>query len=276
MSDTKQSNAVLEQNIKAANMWSSGGRAYDAISRGVEEGIRHCVLRLSPRKDERILDIATGTGFTARHISRSGARVTGVDIAQGLLDAAQELSSEEGLSIDWQLGDAEKLPFEDASFDAAASTFGIMFAGNQEATIAELARVVRPGGRIAIAAWLPDSTAVALRKVIAPFMPAVPAQASPPPSPFNWGDAAWLKEAIGEYFELGHEKGELTHRITSSEEAWRIYEDGFGPIRTTAGALDSDQRSKMKSTFENWVDGFSTGLGIALTYQYLVTTGVRK
>ena len=276
MSDTKQGNAVLEKNLKAAHMWSSGGRAYDEVSRGVSEGIRHCVMRLAPQRDERVLDIATGTGLTARHINQSGARVTGVDIAQGLLDAARELSSEEGLSIDWQLGDAEKLPFEDASFDAAASTFGIMFAGNQEATIAELARVVRPGGRIAIAAWLPDSTAVALRKVIAPFMPAVPAQASPPPSPFNWGDAAWLQKALGEYFELGHEKGELTHRTTSAEEAWRIYEDGFGPIRTTAGALDSDQRSKMKSTFESWAEGFSTGLGIALTYQYLLTTGVRK
>jgi ubiquinone/menaquinone biosynthesis C-methylase UbiE len=276
MSTTKQNDVVLEQNLKAAHMWSSGGRAYDEVSRGVSEGIRHCVMRLAPQKDERVLDIATGTGLTARHINQSGARVTGVDIAQGLLQAARQLADEEGLSIDWQLGDAEKLPFEDASFDAAVSTFGIMFAGNQEAAIAELARVVRPGGRIAIAAWLPDSTAVALRKVIAPFMPAAPTQAPPPPSPFNWGDTAWLQKALGEYFELGHENGELTHRTSSAAEAWRIYEDGFGPIRTTARALDSNQRSKMKSAFENWADGFSTGLGIALTYQYLVTTGVRK
>jgi ubiquinone/menaquinone biosynthesis C-methylase UbiE len=267
---------VFEKNKKVADMWSSGGRAYDEVSRGVEEGIRHCVLRLAPRKDERVLDIATGTGLTARNIGRLGARVTGVDIAQGLLDAAREIADEEGLSIDWQLGDAEKLPFADASFDAAASTFGIMFASNQDAAIGELARVVRPGGRIAIAAWLPESTAVRLRQVVAPFMPAPPQAASPPPSPFNWGDAEWLQQALGSYFELGCEKGELTHRVSSPEEAWEVYEEGFGPIRTTARALDPDRCSELKKAFETWISGFSTDLGIALSYQYLLTVGTRK
>ena len=78
-------------------------------------------MRLAPRKCERVLDIATGTGLTACHISRSGANVIGTDIAQGLLDAASQLAEEEGLTIDWQLGDAEKLLFADDSFDAAAS-----------------------------------------------------------------------------------------------------------------------------------------------------------
>ena len=73
MTGTKESGAVLERNVKAANMWSSGGRAYDEVSRGISEGIRHVVMRLAPEKDEQILDIATGTGLTARHISRSGA-----------------------------------------------------------------------------------------------------------------------------------------------------------------------------------------------------------
>jgi len=267
---------VLEKNEKAAGMWSSGGREYDAISRGVEEGIRHCVLRLAPQKNEQILDIATGTGLTARNIARSGANVTGVDIAQGLLDAAREISDEEGLSIDWQLGDAEKLPFGDASFDAAASTFGIMFASNQEAAINELGRVVRPGGRIAIAAWLPESTAVKLRQVIAPFMPPPPQTASPPPSPFNWGDAEWVRQTLGANFELGCEKAELTHRVASPAEAWQVYVDGFGPIRATANALEPDRRSELKTAFETWIDGFSTDLGVSLTYQYLVTIGTRK
>jgi len=276
MSIVGKDGSVLEKNAKAADMWSSGGRAYDEVSLGVSEGIRHSVWRLAPREGERILDIATGTGLTARHISRSGAKVTGVDIAQGLLDAARQLAEEEGLSIDWQLGDAEQLPFPDASFDAAASTFGIMFASNQDAAVSELARVVRPGGRVAIAAWLPDSTAVALRKVVAPFMPAAPTPSSPPPSPFNWGDLTWLKSVLGEYFELGHETAELTHRLGSATEAWNIYEGGFGPIRTTSLALDVEDRSRLKAAFEGWVNGFRTDLGIALTYQYLVTIGVRK
>lgn len=267
---------VLEKNAKVADMWSSGGRDYDAISRGVEEGIRHCALRLAPQKDEQILDIATGTGLTARNIARSGAKVTGVDIAQGLLNAAREIADEEGLSVDWQLGDAENLPFADASFDAAVSTFGIMFASNQEAAINELARVVRPGGRIAIAAWLPESTAVNLRQVVAPFMPPPPQTASPPPSPFNWGDPEWIQQALGPYFELGCENAELTHRVASPEDAWKVYVDGFGPIRATANALDTDRRSELKTAFAKWINGFSTDLGIALTYQYLLTVGTRQ
>ncbi len=274
MTTSSEGTLVLDKNTKAAGMWSSGGRAYDEVSRGVSEGIRHCVMRLDPKGGERILDIATGTGLTARYISRSGAEVTGVDIADGLLEAARQLSEEEGLSIDWQLGDAEKLPFGEASFDAATSTFGIMFATHQDAAISELARVVRPGGRIAVAAWLPDSTAVALRKVVAPFMSAPPP--SPSPSPFNWGEPDWLKGALGAHFELGHERGELTHRLRDAEEAWQVYEDGFGPIRVTSKALDAEKRAELKAAFVDWMSQFSTDLGIALTYQYLVTIGVRK
>jgi SAM-dependent methyltransferase len=243
------SSLVLDKNTKAAGMWSSGGRAYDEVSRGVSEGIRHCVMRLDPKEGERILDIATGTGLTARYISRSGAKVTGVDIADGLLEAARQLAEEEGL-------------------------FGIMYATNQDAAISELARVVRPGGRIAVAAWLPDSTVVALRKVLAPFMP--PPPPSPPPSFFNWGETEWLKGTLGAHFELGHERGELTHRAADAEEVWRVYEDGFGPVRATSQALDADKRAELKAAFIDWLRQFSTDLGIALTYQYLVTVGIRR
>lgn len=274
MTESNSGSPVLEKNTKAAGMWSSGGRAYDKVSHGISGGIRHCVMRLNPKEGERIVDIATGTGLTARHVAGLGAVVTGVDIAEGLLKAARQLSKEEGLSIDWQLGDAEKLPFGDASFDGAISTFGIMFATNQDAAISELARVVRPGGRVAVAAWLPDSTAVAIRKVVAPFMPAPPSP--PPPSPFNWGDPDWLKGALGEFFELGHEFGELTHRLASAEEAWQVYEDGFGPIRAASQALEPERRDMLKSDFLDWINEFRTDLGIALTYQYLVTVGVRK
>jgi hypothetical protein len=71
-------------------------------------------------------------------------------------------------------------------------------------------------------------------------------------------------------------RGELTHRAADAEEVWRVYEDGFGPIRATAQALDTDKRAELKAAFVEWVSQFSTDLGIALTYQYLVTIGVRK
>ncbi len=274
MTTSSEGSLVLDKNTKAAGTWSSSGRAYDEISRGISEGIRHCVMRLDPKIGERIVDIATGTGLTARYISRSGAEVTGVDIADGLLEAARQLSEEEGLSVNWQLGDAEKLPFSEASFDAAASTFGIMFATNQDAAISELARVVRADGRIAIAAWVPGSQVVALREVVASFMSAPPSP--PPPSPFNWGDPDWLKGALGAHFELGHETGEVTHRLPNAEEAWRVYEGGYGPMQATSQALDDEKRAELKAAFVDWVSQFSTDLGIALPYQYLLTVGIKR
>ena len=273
MTTLSEDSLVLEKNMKAAGMWSSTGRAYDEISRGISEGIRHCVMRLDPKPGQRIVDIATGTGMTARCISRSGAEVTGVDIADGLLEAARQLSEKEGLSIDWQLGDAEKLPFDEASFDAAASTFGIMFATDQDAAISELARVVRPGGLVAIAAWLPGSPVAALRAVIASFMLA---PLSPPPSPFNWGDPDWLKDALGVHFELGYETGALTHRLLDAEEAWRVYEEGYGPLQVTSMALDDEKRAELKAAFIDWVSQYTTELGIAVPYQYLITMGIRR
>ncbi len=113
-----------------------------------------------------------------------------------------------------------------------------------------------------------------MRKVVAPFMPAPPP--SPPPSPFNWGEPDWLKGALGDHFELGHEVGELTHRLPNAADAWRVYEDGFGPIRTTSQALDADKRATLKAAFVDWVSQFGTDLGIALAYQYLVTVGIRR
>ena len=97
----------------------------------------------------------------------------------------------------------------------------------------------------------------------------------PSPSPFNWGDPDWLKDALGEYFELSHETGELTHRLSNAEQAWRVYEDGFGPIRVTSQALNTVGRKELQSAFVDWVSQFNTGLGVALTYQYLITIGVR-
>lgn len=101
---------IQPHNQRAAAVWSAGGKGYDQISRGIADSIEHCVLRLAPRPGERILDLSTGTGWTSRLVARSGARVTGVDIADGLLEVARATAAAEGLAIDYRLGDAEDLP----------------------------------------------------------------------------------------------------------------------------------------------------------------------
>src|SRR5688572_1445054 len=91
---------IQQHNERPAAVWSSGGSGYDEISRGIADALEHCVLRLNPQPGERILDLATGTGWTSRLVARRGARVTGVDIASGLLDAAAGRAATEGLAIE--------------------------------------------------------------------------------------------------------------------------------------------------------------------------------
>jgi ubiquinone/menaquinone biosynthesis C-methylase UbiE len=141
---------ILEHNQRAAALWSSGGQDYDHISCSISDALEHCVHRLAPESGERVLDLATGTGWTSRILARRGAEVVGVDIAEGLLSAARSIAAVESLNIDYRIGDAEKLPFTDSAFDKVASTFGVMFASRPQVAAAELARVCRHGGKIGL------------------------------------------------------------------------------------------------------------------------------
>lgn len=189
---------IQQHNERAASVWSAGGADYEEISRGIADAIEHCVRRLDPQPGERILDLSTGTGWTSRLLPRRGATVVGTDIASGLLDTAERRAREERLPIAYRVGDAEDLPFETGAFDAVTSTFGIMFAARPEAAAAELARVCRTGGRIAITTWLSDSTLVDMFAVMKHYMP--PSAAPAPPSPFEWGRTDRIRELLGGAF----------------------------------------------------------------------------
>lgn len=142
---------ILSHNAIPSATWSSGGAAYDEISRGILDAIEHCTNRLAPSPDGHVLDVATGTGWAARRLAARGFRVTGVDFAPDMLATAEDLAGTRNLDIAFELGDAEALPYPDASFDAVMSSFGIMFVQRPEDAAAEIARVCKPGGRIALA-----------------------------------------------------------------------------------------------------------------------------
>lgn len=126
----------------AGRMWGEPGAAYDGISFGLSDTISHAVQLLWPRPGERVLDIGTGTGWAARLAARRGARVTGADIAQGMLAAADRLSRGLDPRPEYLLAPAEALPFEDAAFDGVISTYGVIFAQDPLATIDEMVRVL--------------------------------------------------------------------------------------------------------------------------------------
>jgi ubiquinone/menaquinone biosynthesis C-methylase UbiE len=254
-------------------VWSSGGRDYDRISRGIADAIEHCVMRLNPRPGERILDLSTGTGWASRLVARRGATVVGADIAADLLDAARDKATAEGLPITYQIGDAEDLPFETGAFDAVVSTFGIMFASRPEQAAAELARVCRKGGRIALTTWLSDSTLFQMFQVMKRHAPA--ATGAVPRSPFEWGATERLRELLGGAFSLRFEKGVSYYREASAEAAWDTFSTGYGPTRALAASLDAERREALRADFIAFHAGFPTELGITVPREYWLTVGQR-
>jgi SAM-dependent methyltransferase len=271
--DWTMTGTIEQHNERPAAVWSAGGHHYDQISRGISDAIEHCVTRLDPRPGERVLDLSTGTGWTSRSVARRGATVTGVDIASGLLEAARARAQADGLPIDYHVGDAESLPFEDGAFDAVVSTFGVMFASRQEAAAAELARVCRKGGRIALTTWLSDSTLYKMFEVMRRYMPPPPSPA--PASPFAWGKTDRLQELLGGAFDLRFEKGVSCYREPSGEAAWETFSRGYGPTKALATSLDDDKREALRADFVAFHAGFPTALGICVPRDYWVTIGVR-
>lgn len=265
---------IRPHNETPAATWSSGGHAYDEISRGIADAIEHCINRLAPRANESILDVATGTGWTARRLADRGFDVTGVDYAPDVVAAAEAFGRARGLDIAFDHGDAEALPYPDGSFDAVISTFGVMFVQRPEDAASELARVCRPGGRLALAAWTADGSIFEMFKIIKAYMPE-PA-GTPPPSPFEWGRPERVRELLGNDFDLAFEPGTSFYREPDGLAAWETFVTGYGPLRTLADKLDEAERERLKRDFVAFHDGFAAELGICMPREYRVAVGTRR
>lgn len=265
--------AIEPHNKRTATVWGAAGKDYDRISFGIADSIEHCVLRLNPRRGERILDLATGTGWTSRVVARRGASVTGVDIASDLLTAARAEAAAQRLPIEYRLGDAEALPFASGEFDAVVSTCGVMFASRPQAAAAELARVCRKGGRIALTTWVSDGNVQKMFQVMKRYMPPPPTPA--PPSPFEWGRADRIRQLLGTAFDLKFEIGVSYYREPSGEAAWETFSRGYGPTRALAASLEPGRLEAFRADFIAFHSHFATELGICVPREYWLAVGVR-
>lgn len=266
--------SIKTHNAPVAMVWNTPGRDYEHISQSIADSIAHCVACLKPKFGERVLDVATGTGWAAREVARSGAEVVGIDLAADLVDAGRTIASAAGLCIDFRVGDAEILEFEDASFDAVISTCGVMFARDPEAAAGELARVCKSGGRLALTTWPADGTVAALFKVMKPYMPEpVPPV---PPSPFEWGAPSRVNDLLGRYFDLRFETGISVLRGVDSNAVWDMFVTSYGPIKTLASKLPSERMCALRDDFVVFHDQYKSDLGVALPRKYLLTVGVRR
>ena len=250
-------------------MWGNG--PYQRITETIVDIHDVVVESLEPGAGDAWLDLACGTGAVAERAAAAGASVTGVDLAPALIETAKERAAELELEIDYVVGDAERLTLADASFDKVSSTFGIMFAPDHEAVASELARVTRPGGRIALANWTPTGGLGRMFQVMAPYQPA-----PPPSSPFAWGDEARVHELLDDSFELELEERVSTLRVPSGEAYWELFSTSYGPTKTLAESL-GERREDLR---RDWVDFFETNYRandeIAHTREYLLVLGTRR
>jgi SAM-dependent methyltransferase len=188
---------------------------------------------------EHVLDVATGTGVVAITAARAGARVTGLDLTPALLEQARENARIAKMDeIVWTEGDAESLPYPDASFDVVVSQFGHMFAPRPEIAIAEMRRVLKPGGRVAFATWPPEHSVGRFFAFVGRYVPPPPPGAAPPP---QWGSPAIVAERLAAGFETPFfERGTMMFPALSAEHYRLFMETSVGPMQKLVEALASE------------------------------------
>jgi ubiquinone/menaquinone biosynthesis C-methylase UbiE len=191
----------------------------------------------------RVLDVATGSGNAAIAAARLGCTAVGVDYVPALLERGRKRAAAEGLAVELLEGDAESLPFPDDSFDAVLSVFGSMFAPDHAQAAAELLRVCRPGGTIALASWTPEGFIGELFRTVGAHVP-------PPagvPSPMLWGTEAHLRDLFGEAIaSLEVAERTFTFRFPSPEHFVTFFRLWYGPTLKAFAALEGSARDALE------------------------------
>lgn len=248
--ETKQAPIDLDAlKTKLRTTWMAGD--FGEIAKSYAAGAEEFVRGLNIQPGTRVLDVACGTGNSALPAARLGATVTGVDIAPNLLAQAREIARREGLTVQFDEGDVEKLPYEDGAFDAVITMFGAMFAPRPELTAAEIKRVCKPGGVIAMANWTPTGFIGQMFKIVASHVP-------PPaglPSPLLWGSEDTVRERLGEgtsAVQTSRESVRFIYPFGPAEtvEVFRVY---YGPTFNAFNALDEDHRAALyRDMIQHW------------------------
>lgn len=198
---------------------------------------------------QTVLDVACGTGVVAVTAARRGAQVRGLDLSPALLEDARKHAGVLNLDIEFTEGDAEKLPYEDASFDVVLSQFGHMFAPRPQVATTEMLRVLKPGGRIAFSTWPPELMTGLMFSLTGNYFPA-PSGVAPPPA---WGDPKVVRERLGNAVEnLEFQYGEMSIPALSPQHYRNGMENGAGPVLKTVEALKD--RPEELEDFRNKLD----------------------
>ncbi len=263
--------AQLKSGMKAAWMAGDFGQIANFISGEAVD----FVARLDLKPHTQVLDVASGTGNSAIPAARAGAKVTGVDIATNLLEQARKRAAAEQVDVRFEEGDAEELPFSDQSFDVVVSMFGAMFAPRPERVAAELIRVCKPGGMIAMANWTPRGFVAKTNQVTAKMVPPPPGV----PPPMLWGDESIVRQ------RLGHGCAQLTCTPRKfvfrypfpTKEMVDFFRRYFGPTQMAFSRLDAAGQAALSAQLESvWVEhNMATDGTTAVEGEYLEVRAIR-
>ena len=227
------------------------------------------------RSGQRVLDVASGNGNAALAAARRFSDVTAIDYVPMLLDEGRQRAKAEGLEVDFREGDAEELPFEDASFEVVLSTLGVMFAPNQQKAADELLRVCKPGGKIGMINWVPDGYVGNLFKTIGKYVPP-PAGLKPP---FRWGTEEGLDELLnGGIGSLQSRRRTFVWRFLSARHHVEFMRGYYGPLNKAFQALDEGGQEALEQDLISLAERFdrSDDGTTVLHAEYLEVVAARR
>jgi SAM-dependent methyltransferase len=241
--------------------WATFAAVQDLTTPTAARLVQHAGIK----EGQRVLDVACGTGVVAVTAARRGARVTGLDLTPELVAAARENASIAEVEIDFHEGDVEKLPFDDAAFDVVVSQFGHIFAPRPEVALAEMLRVLKPGGTIAFSTWPPEHAVGRMFALMSRYMPAPPPGVAPPPL---WGDPNIVRERLGNAVtDIVFDRGLMNVPALSPQHVRLATERTVGPVAKLVEALKEKDPAKL-AQFRREYD--------ALTPYYLEDNIVRQ
>ena len=246
---------------------------YSHTGTRVEPASVDLAAALGIKRGDRVLDVAAGTGNFALAAAAGGAAVTALDLSSAMIAAGRRRSG--GDAIAWHEGDAESLPFADGTFDVCASVFGVMFAPDQPRAAAELARVVKPGGKVAVAAWTPEGKIGRfIRAIRGPFK-GKPAET---PAPLIWGTREGIEELLGPHCtDITTRSKWVTFRYGSWDEYMAALES-TGSAVTAKKTLPRDAYERGLAAVRELIEGFNQATDGTVAYmgEYLETIALKR
>jgi ubiquinone/menaquinone biosynthesis C-methylase UbiE len=237
---------------KQQSAWSSGD--YSTVGVTLQIVGETLCEALDVRAGQRLLDVAAGNGNCSLAAARRFCDVTSTDYVQDLLRRGEQRAQAEGLPMDFQLADAEALPFDDGAFDVVTSSFGVMFAPDQNRAAAEMLRVCRAGGKIGMANWTPDSFIGQLFKTLGAYIP----PAAGLKSPALWGDRARINELFAGAADIAIAERYFVFRYRSASHWVELWRSIYGPLQKAFDSLDPQKQAALANDLTALIESMNS------------------